>query len=218
MAKKRKKTIKIEITVPEFFYRLRKPQATDVEKIKASLPRNEKMTRFVRENNKLVCVAVVVIAAIIVVSFMFLANYQLPAEPEEGYVPQKVNRTKTVTVTVPVNMSFEEYLENSVNYEDEIVTVTGFLKNDIMWAKGAGGLGTYIYSVVDDFEKEINLTGLTARHKSLFVQEGITEELFNVTGQVKLKYMGFDLEVSSIVLTQRPTTEMEKQIIVEEYV
>jgi len=146
MAKKRKKTIKIEITVPEFFYRLRKPQATDVEKIKASLPRNEKMTRFVRENNKLVCVAVVVIAAIIVVSFMFLANYQLPAEPEEGYVPQKVNRTKTVTVTVPVNMSFEEYLENSVNYEDEIVTVTGFLKNDIMWAKGAGSRYSVLFA------------------------------------------------------------------------
>jgi len=59
---------------------------------------------------------------------------------------------------------------------------------------------------------------LTARHKSVLVQEGITEELFNVTGQIKLKYGGFDLEVSSIVLTQRPTTEMEKQIIVEEYV
>jgi len=88
------------------------------------------MTRFVRENNKLVDGAVVVIAAIIVVSFL-LANYQFPAEPEEGYVPQKVNRTKTLTVTVPVNVSLEEYLENSVDYEDEIVTVTGFLKNDI---------------------------------------------------------------------------------------
>jgi hypothetical protein len=223
MAKKRKKTIKIEIPVPE----VRKPQAKDLDKIKKSLPgkveelktyvpRNEKAEKFVRDNRNLLIAAVVVVAAMIVTSFMI--SYFPPAEEQPDAGPRLVNRTKTVMVTVPVNISNEEYIDNIVNYEDQTITVTGFLQKGIKWGQGGGGMGTYTYSVLDDFDNEINLTDLTTREKSFFVEDGATAELYNVTGKVLLKYAGFDLSVSDIVPTTRPTTQVERQIVVEEYV
>lgn len=227
MAKKKRKTIKIEIPVPEPLQKVRKPRAEDLGKIKGSvpkadeikraLPKKDEVLRFYRQNRNLVLAAAVVIAAIIAVSF-FLISYQPATDSGQPYVPTKVNRTRTVTVTVPVNLSFDEYLKNYVVYEDLEISVTGFLKREIKWGLGGGSMGTYTYSVVDDFSKEINLTGLSSSQKALFPANGTSEGLFRVTGLVRLRYMGFDLEVTYMNAVERPETQVQKTIMVEETV
>ena len=76
MAKKRRKTIKIEIPVPEPLQNVRKPRSEDLDnikesipkmdEIKASLPRKDDIVRFYQQNSKLVIAGVVIVAAIIV--------------------------------------------------------------------------------------------------------------------------------------------------------
>jgi hypothetical protein len=235
MAKKKRKTIKIEIPIPD----VRTPKSGDLEKlkkgtsdkfeeikislpekvgdIKESIPEKEKIIDFVQVNKKLVSGLVVVIAAIIVVSF-FLLSYQPMLQGNGNQTATRVTRTETVTVTVPLNLSFDEYLENYVDYEDQQITVTGFIKRDIKWALGGGGMGTYTYAVIDDFDNEINLIDLTSKQKSVFPPNGTSEDLYRVSGLVKLKYMGFDLDVLEVVQTERPTKVVEKQVTIEEFV
>lgn len=228
MARKRKKTIKIEIPVPEPLQNVRKPRSEDLKKIKESipktedlkrsLPRKDEIIRFYQQNSKLVIAGVVIVAAIIVTSLFLISYPPVPADTDEPYVPRKVNRTKTVTVTVPVNLSFDDYLDNYLIYEDVEISVIGFIKREIKWGLGSGTMGTYTYSVVDDFDNEMNLTELSSSQKSLFPSEGASEGLFRVKGIVRLKYMGFDLEVTAMNGIQRPETQVQKTIIVEEYV
>jgi hypothetical protein len=237
MAKKKKKTIKIEIPVPEPLQDIRKPKAEDLDKIKESIPTTEEIKRSLpkrlpnkddayrlkdyicnlyREYPRHVMAAVVIVAAIIVVGFFL--SYQPPAADTGGPAgPTKVNRTKVVTVTVPVNLSFGEYLENYVEYEDAEISVIGFIKRDIKWGMGGGTMGTYTYAVVDDFGNELNLTELSARQKTMFPDENMSESLYRVTGMVRLKFRGFDLEVSSINEVNRPETQVQRTIVVEEY-
>ena len=149
MARKKKK-LKIEVTVPEPIDRLRMPKSSDAEKLKAAIKetdvktalKTDEIKRFVKQNDKLLLASVIVVVAIVSVSLL-LVNYYLSNEPPEVYVPTKVTRTETITVTVPANLSFDEYLENSLEYEDELVTVIGIIKSGIKWGEGTSGeLGT----------------------------------------------------------------------------
>ena len=224
MAKRKKKKIKIEMTVPEPIDRLRMPKSSDTEKLKTALKKtdiktaikSDEIKRFVKHNDKLVLAAVIIIIAAIAGSLVIM-NF-LPSKPGTVYVPKKVTRTETITVTVPLNLSFDEYLDNSINYEDELIFVTGFLRKDIKWGKGGGDLGTYTYSLVDDFGEELNLTELTASQKSMFPQEGESTGLYKVSGMVRLIYKGFDLEVLDIVQVERPTTQVQRTVTIDEYV
>jgi hypothetical protein len=188
------------------------------EDIKRSLPRKDEIIRFYQHNSKPVIAGVVIVAAIIVTSLFLISYKPVPIDTDEPYVPRKVNRTKTVTITVPVNLSFDEYLDNYVMYEDSEISVMGFIKREIKWSLGGGAMGTYTYSMVDDFDNEMNLTDLSSSQKALFPSEGVSEGLFRIKGIVRLKYMGFDLEVTTMNGVQRPETQVQKTTIVEEYV
>ena len=224
MARKKRKKIKIELTVPEPINRLRMPKSGDTKKLKDAIKKTDVKTalktdaikEFIQKNDRLVVASIIVIVAAVSISLVIMSFFfqsQLPA----AYVPQKVTRTETVTVEVPVNLSFEEYLDNSIDYGDEEVTVIGFLKNDLRMASGGGVMGIHIYSVVDDYGNEINLTELSVKDKTMFVQRDMTLDLYEVRGKIKLKFREFDLEVTDIQPIERPTTQVVNTVIIEEY-
>lgn len=233
MAKKKRKTIKIEIPVPELPKKLpdKLPKklpgkeeiakSVDLEKSKEAIRKNipkqvdvEMIKQRLMQNRSLAKAAAVVIVAIIGISVILYAQSLPPSSP----LPRKVYSTKTVTETVPVNLSFADFIAGYLDHEDESVTVMGFLVDRIQAAPGGGTMGIHYYYVMDDSGNEIHLTDLSSRDKGMFAVDGKTEGLYNVTGVVRTKFQGFDLEVTGIAPATRPTVTMEKEVTTVEYV
>ncbi|UCD02820.1 MAG: hypothetical protein JSV63_03485 [Candidatus Aenigmatarchaeota archaeon] len=224
--KKKKKTIKIEIPVPEMPSASEITKSMDPEKvhktIKEKIPKEEiektakfiekyipkeeieKARMFAEKNIKPLAVVVVAIIAVIVVAF------SQSSQPQQGTVTGPVYQT--ITVEVPVEITFDEYLQNYQSYAGQEVTVVGFLLNRLEQGGGAGTLGIYAYYMVDDLNGEIHLTGLDAIEKALFTKGNLTKGLYEVSGVIKTKYGGFDLEVTSITPTERPTRPVERTV------
>jgi hypothetical protein len=216
MVKKKKKTIKVEIPVPDMpsASKISKTvkESVDAEKVHETIKKNipkeeiEKTRVFLEKNYKPVSVVVVAVIAIIVVSF------SLP--PQSPQIDQTLvgPQYQKIMVDVPAAISFSDYLENYQNYADQEVSILGFLLNRLEQAGGTGSLSVYAYYMIDDFDSEIHLTGLDTGEKAKFVRDGITEDLYDVKGIIKTKYAGFDLEVTSITPAERPMTQVEKTV------
>jgi hypothetical protein len=214
MAKKRKKkSIKIEIPLPDLPSTSEIKESVDTDEVQRIIKKNlsgaeiAKARKFAEKNYKLLLLAVVaVIAVAIAASAGPPAQYQAPSA--EGPVYQ------TVTTDVPQVMSFDEYLVNYEGYADQGVSINGFLLNRLEQGGGTGAIGVYAYYLVDDYGNEIHLTGLTTSEKAVFVRNNVTEGLYEVTGTIKTKYGGFDLEVTSITATERPTVQVTERVLV----
>jgi len=186
--------------------------------------RDEEKSKKIRER-KIFCKRYLKWFAIFIIIFgfsvCFLLNYPKKTleNLDNGIKISPINETgiifknKTIIELIPSNISFKEYLENKDKYNNKNVTLVGFLQNKL---EGSITSGIYVDFLVDDFENEIDLLKLTSEQKELFTKKGITKELYNVSGVLKRRYKGLDLEVSKIVPSERPVIEAKKQIIVLE--
>jgi len=105
-------------------------------------------------------------------------------------------------VTIPLQISFAEYLDNKGKYDGVPVSLAGFLRNRI---DGAGNSGVYVYVLVDDLGNEILLKQLSGPQKSVFSKLQTTTDLYNVSGVLSKQYEHLELSVVTIAPSERPT-------------
>ncbi len=201
MAKKKRKTVKVEIPVPDIA-----PPKLDrrhVEKAARSMGRFQATMQKNTRNIAYVAAVVVAVAAI----YGLTGAIQTEDEPTV-YQPQ----TRIVTERVPETLSFSDYMENFRDYDGLSVTLKGMLSNMVETGGGQGTLGVYVYKVVDDYGNAIQLSGLTSQQRSLFVKGEVTQEVFEVSGTLKAGYAEFEIIVDSITPAVRKVTLLERTV------
>jgi len=198
MARKKKKTIKVEIPVPDI------PSA---KQIREKVPSGE-VQSFFRKNMQLFLGVLIVVAAVAVI-------YAVSEFANTANTAPLSNQplTRTVTVEVPGNISFDRYMTGYLQYADRQITIKGMLLHRLEKGLGRGGiLAVHEYYLVDDFGAEIHLTGLTEAQKQLFPETGKSDAVYDVTGIVKTKYQTFDFDVTELIPSARSMTAVTKEV------
>jgi hypothetical protein len=206
--KQKRRTIKVEVPVP----RVPVPSAAKIrhharrghERVKRSLSAPERHawnTPGAHERRKMelaVGATVVAIVVILVIVFSGPAEWRSPpASGPDAWGGENAPSGWPSLDDLRPRISFERYISGYLYYGDQTISLQGFLRNRIEDAPG-GGMGVYEYYLVDDYGSEISLIDLGVLQRSLFVSNGTTADIYNVTGVVKVRYAGFDLRVSSI--------------------
>jgi hypothetical protein len=155
--------------------------------------------------------ALVVIAAICI-SIIFYVAFGIP---EKYVLPPPQTKVKTISIKVYGKLSMEEYIKNINEFSGKKINVTGYLRCKIQKGLGSGYLGIHKYSVVDDFENEINFSEVNQNQRYLFVVNGTTDKIYNVVGNIRTFYDGFELLVSEITPGERPEMTIQKNIEVD---
>ncbi|MCD6496316.1 MAG: hypothetical protein J7K54_03535 [Candidatus Aenigmarchaeota archaeon] len=194
MARKRKKTIKVEIPVPGM------PSASNIKK---NVPTRQ-LEIFVKKNRQMLLGVLVVVVAVALI-------YGL-STPAETHDIQNQPLTKTVNVQVPENISFDRYMTGYQQYADKQITIKGMLLHRLVEGLGRGSLAVHEYYLVDDFGAEIHLTGLTEAEKMMFPETGKSDTVYDVRGIVKTKYKTFDFDVTDISPGARGMTIVTKEV------
>jgi len=168
-------------------------------KIKSAGKASAMNTDMLRQRWPLIAAVVAVVAVAAVAAFVLM---QAPKNPDTGPDLPETGDFGEPDAGPPAPgqpaVSLQQYIDDYMTYADTQVTLTGYLMSRIQSGSGSGTMGVYIYYLTDDYGNEISLTGLTEKQKSLFVKGGTTTGLFSVTGTVRTKYAGFDLQVSAI--------------------
>lgn len=126
------------------------------------------------------------IAGIIVVVIFILMDKQDDApitSPEQTLISNKT--------LIPVMYTYDNYFQNSAYFDGKTITLTGFL----MHQQRPVGKAAYMqdYFVVDDYGTKITLSFTGMKNpdyfEPLFVKDGKTKDLFNVTGTFRMDNM-----------------------------
>lgn len=198
MAKKRKRTVKVEIPLPDISSP--KINKKDLKKATKSF---EQIHETMQKNTKLLALlAVISVAAALVHSMP--GSVQVPAE--EDNAPQ----FRTITEENIEVLSFSEYMENYQAYDGSVVTLKGMLSYKLESGSGQGTLGVYVYRLVDDLGNEIDLSGLDPQKRIMFLKGEVTEDVFEVSGTIDVGYQDFELVVDDITPSEREVTLTEK--------
>jgi hypothetical protein len=215
--KPKRKTIKVEIPLPHVHLRsalrkgarsirksgrtLKKKLSVDEDDVKRpwNLPKHHNAAKTKHMHQAMsrrelffgsILVAAVLIAIVMTRPGNFIVSDSPAGEDEPpfgwGTLPQ-----------IREKISFAGYIDNYLIYGDREIALTGFLKSELSEAPGEG-MSVYKYYIVDDYGREIGLIELGVLPRSLFVKNATTEDLYNVTGIVKVRYAGFDLKVESV--------------------
>ncbi len=163
---------------------------------------------------------ILVIWFVLCIFVMLVAGYTLINHPKEETKIITVNETvlkaKNVTITSfePVNISNEQYV-NDYYYDNKNATLTGFLEKKLI---GTNLSGYYADMLVDDCGNEISLNLVRKQDKLMMPNLGVSVDLYNVTGTFKKRFLplGIDLNVISIVKTNRTYVKLETQKIIYE--
>lgn len=173
---------------------------------------NEKSITFIYKINKsklflAITTAVLVITLILLIWFVLNRNDQYIKIEEVKNISSNI--TKIIYESVPINFSFSEYINNKEKYDGKIITLTGFMRYRLEGTENAGVYNEYI---VDDFNNEIKLQNIPQQYRKLFIVKGTSKELYNVTGTFKRKFKNVELEVSTIIVTERPARVIAREI------
>ncbi|MBN1645735.1 hypothetical protein JW868_01715 [Candidatus Woesearchaeota archaeon] len=163
------------------------------------------------ELKKLRIIAVIVIlTVIIIVGFTLLyfsmknATKEIEVEVKEDIVVLKNN---TIRDYKELDISFEDYINNSQAYEGQVVEVTGFLFKKLIPSSDRGGY--YEEFIVDYHTNLIRLKDLTARQRLLFETGKRSELHYNVTGIFHKSFTGPEISVQYIYESERPIELIE---------
>lgn len=202
MAKKRKRTVKVEIPLPDI-----SPPKINKKDLKKVTKSFDRIHETMQKNTKLLAfLAVISVAAALVHSMP--GSVQVPAE--EDNAPQfRIITEENIEV-----LSFSEYMENYQTYDGSVVTLKGMLSYKIEAGSGQGTLGIYVYRLVDDLGNEIDLSGLGPQERIMFLKGEVTEDVFEVTGTIDVGYQDFELVVDDITPSEREVTLTEKRVAI----
>lgn len=201
MAKKKRKTVKVEIPVPD----LSSPKLNNKHIKKAAKSLDDFHGTMQKNTKNLVYLAVIVVAVVAIYSFSGALQVD---EEELSQEPQ----FRTVTDEIHETLSFSDYMENFRAYDGSSVTLKGMLSYKLEAGSGQGTLGVYVYRLVDDMGNEIGLSSLTSQQRTLFVRDVVTEEVFEVTGTIEVDYMDFEIAVESITPAERDVSYIQRQV------
>ena len=169
---------------------------------KKSSPHEHHHERRTKSKKKLIIISLIFFIILLIV--FFSENEHNRLQTSENFYN---NSAKADIELSPVKTNFEEYIINHDKYVGKNVTLTGFLRHDIV---GTESLGFHKYYIVDDFGNEINLSGIMTSHKKYFSEKAITTRLFEVNGKIERKYKGFELHINYIIPSQRA---IQKKVI-----
>ena len=138
----------------------------------------------------------IVISLVIYVG-LFYYNYYSNYIDEQKIIEIKniAERNQKEIEEIPVNISFEEIIQNYESFYNIEYSLAGYL-NRRLESRGAGGI--YIEYIEDDFGNEINLINLKKNQLALFPKDNSSMDLFNVTGIFKRKYKDIEIDVLTI--------------------
>ncbi len=166
------------------------------------------ISRSKRQNKNWIVIMIIVILVIGLVAFWFY-------RAEESSITIKTQPVnKTISETVPQQLSFIDHLNDKERYPDgAVISLRGFLRYGL--PKGVTS-GAYAYFIVDDFGKEIVLIDLADAQKQFFKKGQMTAEIYEVTGKIKHQNNELKSDVSDMVVSERPVTIVNKQISIQE--
>lgn len=154
-----------------------------------------------RKNTRLIVAVCCIFLAIILV--LFLYNYTKPLRVSITELKDNQSNVSTIVYkTIPIKISFSEYLDNPNKFNNVNITLTGRLKYQL---DGTENVGVYNEYTVDDDNKEIRLRNIPQQYHDLFISRQTTKELYNVSGTLRLKYKILEFDVTTIIATERPT-------------
>ena len=123
---------------------------------------------------------------------------------------EKIPTTRTITETVPVTISYKEYLDNPDEYSLMRANVTGRIVYDVKLAQGNAGV--YARFIVDDGGRRVELVGVPTSQYDLFPPKEPSEELYAVTGTFKVYYDGLVINVKTLTPTTRGTETVTRTV------
>lgn len=156
---------------------------------------------------KLVIITCVIILFLLIGIFLF-KNYN-KSEIKDIKL-EEVKTTKIVYESIPINVSFLEYIDNKERYENSNLSLVGFLSYEL---EGSGNTGVYNEYILDDFSNKISLVNIPKQYKPLFVMKETSKELYNVSGIFKKRYKNAEIAVLSITPAARPIEQITKEAI-----
>ncbi|MGM5487695.1 MAG: hypothetical protein ACQESG_01975 [Nanobdellota archaeon] len=132
-------------------------------------------------------------------------------------VPQNVTKARNITTTVAEKVSFKKYFDSPKMYHYQTESIVGYLYYEYNYDEDTD-IGRYTPYVVDDYQRRMRIEKITSGERKFFIKKQMTDELYNVTGQLSRLYPGFRIEVDNIQPTQPKMIEKVKQEFYEETV
>ena len=151
------------------------------------------------------------IATIVII--LFLVLFILPQTKKELNIKVvevkdvPTNITKTMYEYTPMKVAFSEYIDNKEKFDNTNVTLIGYLRYKL---EGTETIGVYNEYLVDYFDNEIRLQNIPQQYRKFFIKKQTTNEVYNVTGTFKRKYKNAELDVSKIILAEKPMQVISK--------
>ena len=149
---------------------------------------------------------------LIVLSVILLNINKTPNMEVVELKDNKTNTTKIIYESIPIKLSFSEYINDKEKYDGRIITLAGFLRYEL---EGTENVGVYNEYIVDDFNNKIKLQNIPQQYRKLFVMKETSKELYNVTGTFKRKFRDAELEVSKIIIIVRPSQIIAREVTIQ---
>lgn len=147
-------------------------------------------------------VTVTAIIILLIVVLIYMANLTVSQE-----VTEQVTKTAKATEMVDEIISFSEYIDDPESYNGVPITLNGFLKK---YLKGTQDIGVITQCVVDDNGDIIDIINPYNKFKEYFPNEGVSEDLYSVSGTFKLNYKELGIEITHIEKTERSKVAEDK--------
>lgn len=153
-------------------------------------------------------VAIVLLIIFAVIFFLAKQDEWISIEKEkpERFKIERYN--ETVINTNNHDIDYSSYYSGAV--EDELTTILGFLTYTL--TSEPSGVTRHTYYAEDDHGNLIQLAEITGAQKRLFVKNGTTEKIYNITGSFGWSLHRMEFRVRSMREIERPASKTKRVI------